>query len=170
MRPQDRRQDRNTPTCVGKTIVVANVLVFYGKHPHVCGEDSLDTGWHCAMRGNTPTCVGKTGVLGDRADDVEKHPHVCGEDLSLLRPLPSVGETPPRVWGRPSFSDAFTFRQRNTPTCVGKTFPSCSSQKASWKHPHVCGEDDPAGTVNGVGAETPQRVWGRLGLVEKAVH
>ena len=70
----------NTPTCVGKTWEVREVLHGGKKHPHVRGEDRDNTGDHLPHREtpprawgrptdgnadtnehrNTPTCVGKT--------------------------------------------------------------------------------------------------------------
>ena len=52
---------RNTPTSVGKTLLVVVVAAVDQKHPHERGED-----YHVSERvndrgGNTPTSVGKTG-------------------------------------------------------------------------------------------------------------
>ncbi len=76
----ESKADRNTPTCVGKTLVMGVLGDAQGKHPHVRGEDLRITvdmerqaetpprAWgrreakKTASRavGNTPTCVGKT--------------------------------------------------------------------------------------------------------------
>ncbi len=71
---------RNTPTCVGKTVLSNFSFSILGKHPHVRGEDyrllnvrhfGVETpprAWgrlkrlevQVSVLGNTPTCVGKT--------------------------------------------------------------------------------------------------------------
>ena len=71
---------RNTPTCVGKTVIYEKDPVIPEKHPHVRGEDNVAShfdklfsetpprAWgrqtefimQVTEAGNTPTCVGKT--------------------------------------------------------------------------------------------------------------
>ena len=53
--------------------------------------------------------------------------------------------------------------QRNTPTCVGKTFPISNLSRLQEKHPHVRGEDVLATRRIPRPIETPPRAWGRLG-------
>ena len=92
---------RNTPTCVGKTVIERFREPFPWKHPHVRGEDdpapnhaffkkeTPPRAWGSPYRlargtgtwGNTPTCVGKTQADSRRSQSVRKHPHVRGEDL-----------------------------------------------------------------------------------------
>ena len=70
----------NTPTCVGKTAMMAEQRRRNRKHPHMRGEDACRFGVHSVKQetpphawgrlqnilndpeitGNTPTCVGKT--------------------------------------------------------------------------------------------------------------
>ena len=112
---------RNTPTCVGKTLLSYEKVFWRQKHPHVRGEDTLTNAdlrsdletppraWgrrkrlrpFAKERGNTPTCVGKTLKAYQLHGVDRKHPHVRGED---------------RLLGEQSF-----FELGNTPTCVGKT-------------------------------------------------
>ncbi len=95
---------RNTPTCVGKTITHFPASSLTGKHPHVRGEDALQTSeetnqgetppraWgrppeplrQRAGCRNTPTCVGKTAAAGRMTRSSRKHPHVRGEDTNIL--------------------------------------------------------------------------------------
>ena len=117
---EDCRRERNTPTCVGKTVVACRGLDIHRKHPHVRGEDNRimnDLGvtretppraWgrqpaldeDAAKRRNTPTCVGKTPTSAGRRCRCRKHPHVRGED-GLEHAIDCfVEETPPRAWGR----------------------------------------------------------------------
>ena len=113
--------DRNTPTCVGKTIDGRAATRSMEKHPHMRGEDGRkpainalrqETPPHAwgrlfSMRSvrregrNTPTCVGKTSC----SDIIER------VDV----------ETPPHAWGRRYLHAVGQLAERNTPTCVGKT-------------------------------------------------
>ena len=94
---------RNTPTCVGKTVLTSNSTTNFRKHPHMRGEDSpcglarayeRETpphAWGRPMRKlqalvrhrNTPTCVGKTCLHPLELSDRRKHPHMRGEDLRI---------------------------------------------------------------------------------------
>ena len=152
---------RNTPTCVGKTFVLAEPSRWRQKHPHVRGEDiipscvninNLETpprAWgrlHITSIGNikirnTPTCVGKTGTRTTGRRSARKHPHVRGEDRRRTTEAQPSPETPPRAWGRPAVVSSPAIFFRNTPTCVGKTIPAGSRHGSRWKHPHVRGED-----------------------------
>jgi len=173
---------RNTPTCMGKTCGFFIFRLNIKKHPHVHGEDNLfyqylkikletpPRAWgrrlpcHCSYHktGNTPTCMGKTVHLFYVILSQEKHPHVHGEDYILFCIAIIDTETPPRAWGRRSFLNSTPITQRNTPTCMGKTYLLCTSQGVLQKHPHVHGEDIPFVADNGAKEETPPRAWGRL--------
>ena len=50
----------NTPTCVGKTIILPTESWTLRKHPHVRGEDWAAREGYVPVNRNTPTCVGKT--------------------------------------------------------------------------------------------------------------
>ena len=114
-------QQRNTPTCVGKTIGNAVIVGTVEKHPHVRGEDLSSLFRSFLWLRNTPTCVGKTITFIKKPLDRGKHPHVRGEDESVICGAAISLETPPRAWGRLRYS-CFASRWRgNTPTCVGKT-------------------------------------------------
>jgi len=119
---------------------------------------------------NTPTCVGKTPRRHLLIVENEKHPHVCGEDFFASLCLLRTRETPPRVWGRPSYSRWQYGQVRNTPTCVGKTAGGEKNLESVWKHPHVCGEDAHAIALLVFLRETPPRVWGRPGKNRPGVH
>ena len=131
----------NTPTCVGKTLPAASRHTSTRKHPHVRGEDALQTSeetnqgetppraWgrppeplrQRAGCRNTPTCVGKTAAAGRMTRSSRKHPHVRGEDTGNQRPMTTRRETPPRAWGRLAPRCRAAIINGNTPTCVGKT-------------------------------------------------
>ncbi|ESN03700.1 hypothetical protein L378_02122 [Klebsiella pneumoniae MGH 32] len=113
-------EERNTPTCVGKTPRSVPAYAVYWKHPHVRGEDPsfiFPGNWFAetpprawgrliavvlaknSVR-NTPTCVGKTNEVNGIVRRERKHPHVRGEDF-VLGGYPGIHlETPPRAWGR----------------------------------------------------------------------
>ena len=152
---------RNTPTCVGKTLAGLGRFCGGGKHPHVRGEDVLadfavalstetpprawgrppHTTCTTPPAGNTPTCVGKTGPRCLRQCRGRKHPHVRGEDTTAWSSACSVPETPPRAWGR-----------------LGCEKP-CAWKRQ--KHPHVRGEDNHLPHLAMPIRETPPRAWGR---------
>ncbi len=156
-----RKENRNTPTCVGKTEKANEAPILREKHPHVRGEDAMSesktggtaetpprawgrlhggkgTGY---AGGNTPTCVGKTGWSCTIIELLWKHPHVRGEDPVHPAPALIVWETPPRAWGRLVRLPALRAWRGNTPTCVGKTHRHRTEKRWRGKHPHVRGED-----------------------------
>ena len=57
--PRFRVYGRITPTCVGKTINVFNVLPIIGDHPHMCGENSSHTASQRSLPGSPPHVWGK---------------------------------------------------------------------------------------------------------------
>ena len=152
------------------------------KHPHVRGEDrwwgvrcgsSVETpprAWGrrsdgasaYEVAGNTPTCVGKTAAGSQAGASPEKHPHVRGEDFLATGFGTRFRETPPRAWGRRDFTRPMDSRERNTPTCVGKTGQRRQMLRLWQKHPHVRGEDSATTVSRAFAAETPPRAWGRL--------
>ncbi len=172
----------NTPTCVGKTLPAASRHTSTRKHPHVRGEDALQTSeetnqgetppraWgrppeplrQRAGCRNTPTCVGKTAAAGRMTRSSRKHPHVRGEDVMELTKDRNGVETPPRAWGRLEWFVSNTVHKRNTPTCVGKTKRVFYTTLPHQKHPHVRGEDGLSYRNRLIEAETPPRAWGRL--------
>ena len=166
---------------MGKTNASVSPAKSRKKHPHARGEDAraataslyspetpprtwgrrIDIFVDAVSIGNTPTHVGKTSLCKrNRAVD-GKHPHARGEDRLVICATPSIGETPPRTWGRLSLSAAFMAARRNTPTHVGKTYVQALSACLMAKHPHARGEDleDPFGVASD--SETPPRTWGR---------
>ena len=124
------------------------------------GEDE-DPHWSGLGDRNTPTCVGKTRTRPIWRCVREKHPHVRGEDSLFFTPMFFFEETPPRAWGRPAVMYEDGTRERNTPTCVGKTLQEQCSLLGIQKHPHVRGEDATSFAIASPEAETPPRAWGR---------
>ena len=90
---------------------------------------------------NIPAYAGKTGAVAQGVQVSAEHPRVCGENLSSLKDKVTSTGTSPRMRGKLADSSKDTLESRNIPAYAGKT-PSCrSSQKRSWEHPRVCGEN-----------------------------
>ena len=158
---QVKNKNRNTPTCVGKTLHDGFKVGITQKHPHVRGEDSRMTSAMRRDSRNTPTCVGKTAWRSTMRMAERKHPHVRGEDAGRELKIHENEETPPRAWGRLNSIRHIRMLSRNTPTCVGKTLFSYVPRIRWRKHPHVRGEDSVATPIGWFPAETPPRAWGR---------
>ena len=176
-----RAQERNTPTCVGKTGWGSFISPLGRKHPHMRGEDFIlppkstfasETPPHAWGRhadgkgkevagGNTPTCVGKTSLPFPFGGIYKKHPHMRGEDVESALDQWLEKETPPHAWGRLFPHLLFFERVGNTPTCVGKTMPDAMPPFLPRKHPHMRGEDRSHGHKWFRHAETPPHAWGR---------
>ena len=91
----------------------------------------------------------------------QKHPHGRGEnDLTISAASLSV-ETPPRAWGKPTFSSRHESGDRNTPTGVGKTGIQNHHRLSVWKHPHGRGENYLGLKAIVDASETPPRAWGK---------
>ena len=118
---------------------------------------------------NTPTCVGKTPLIRSSRIPIGKHPHVRGEDEPLRNVFVPCSETPPRAWGRRQKRAEQRRSAGNTPTCVGKTGIRHGRSFATWKHPHVRGEDVAVMAVIRPSTETPPRAWGRPTLVRSSI-
>ena len=151
----------NTPTGVGKTLQLVADKSLSGKHPHGRGEDKHQVqtigyyqetpprAWGRLHKrkqlqrviGNTPTGVGKTDNRHASDEPQQKHPHGRGEDRDLRNLANPSGETPPRAWGRHTYTRVRELSRRNTPTGVGKTKHDARARIHSKKHPHGRGED-----------------------------
>ena len=134
-------QQRNTPTCVGKTLPNLSPEALRQKHPHVRGEDRAAADEAERTRETPPRAWGRPERLKSFEGITQKHPHVRGEDPGVSPGPRFEAETPPRAWGRLSPFILFVCRPRNTPTCVGKTRTTRGPSCLTWKHPHVRGED-----------------------------
>ena len=177
----DKVRMRNTPTCMGKTVMQGYAIGEAWKHPHVHGEDGVDSqllifaeetpprAWgrqlHSTQKPvelrNTPTCMGKTIASMFYAKENKKHPHVHGEDEASPPYLLTAIETPPRAWGRLPVIEQRVQKCRNTPTCMGKTLVFPIVLLPVRKHPHVHGEDNHPDLQFQILIETPPRAWGR---------
>ena len=113
----ERKKDRITPACAGKTATPTKNQGRDGDHPRVCGKNQpfgklrhLDTGSPPRVRekqvksqlehyqsGITPACAGKTSNYRWHARLNWDHPRVCGKNVP--RPVVAFGMSgsPPRV-------------------------------------------------------------------------
>ncbi len=151
----------NTPTGVGKTMASLMAASRSKKHPHGRGEDGIrprpyqqkeetpPRAWGrlramikiAVVERNTPTGVGKTRKIWNQRCQWRKHPHGRGEDSYAETGRKALEETPPRAWGRlPSLANPVNMNG-NTPTGVGKTWPTTPELTTTQKHPHGRGED-----------------------------
>ena len=109
-----------TPTCVGKSSVLAIAWSTNEDHPHVCGEKLHTPKRKRIQKGSpprvwgkvrsakavavflriTPTCVGKRANAYTFGHVLWDHPHVCGEKPTILRWTGKILGSPPRVWGK----------------------------------------------------------------------
>ena len=159
-----KRQPRFTPTCVGKTRMVAMKPVFpFGSPPHVWGR-RFGSWLRSFLVRFTPTCVGKTSAPSSTHRAAPVHPHMCGEDSSTSRLVPSLCGSPPHVWGRRQIFFMIWKYVRFTPTCVGKTYYLNVLALLAPVHPHMCGEDQRGLPGWSAGGGSPPHVWGRLAL------
>ena len=171
----------NIPTCVGKTLSTTRAISRRWKHPHLRGENaayrsvtkaSSETSppawgkhiaayWRGQSLGNIPTCVGKTlqQIITNLCP--QKHPHLRGENYKADTTVSSVGETSPPAWGKLSEAEQRGMQPGNIPTCVGKTAAGSPRPGASWKHPHLRGENfSPVEELNHA-PETSPPAWGK---------
>ena len=71
---------RNTPTCVGKTIVANLVAVIAEKHPHMRGEDVTRLYRRNEDEETPPHAWGRLVKSFLPVRVAQKHPHMRGED------------------------------------------------------------------------------------------
>ena len=100
----------------------------------------------------------------------KKHPHASGENLTLTSSINSLGETPPREWGKLSRHNLPVAVQGNTPTRVGKILCFFYFHYTSEKHPHASGENRHNLLLILWCQETPPREWGKFSMTFKSVR
>ena len=140
-------QRRITPACAGKTSHALSGDCRLEDHPRVCGENARPParrshrrgspprvrGKHDKVRGGagdvgiTPACAGKTHKAAVQRVRIEDHPRVCGENLQGGILVDSPEGSPPRVRGKPVFSNFCCQCPGITPACAGKTLPPVQS-------------------------------------------
>ena len=110
---------------------------------------------------NIPTCVGKTSfeTLGNLR--LGKHPHLRGENAMAELDPEGMMETSPPAWGKLPLRPIDNLRDRNIPTCVGKTTSRPWSRPLRRKHPHLRGENRRWSRYAVSVLETSPPAWGK---------
>ena len=183
------RGRRDTPTCVGISHRRLLEPRHRPGHPHVRGDQvrrqflemegsgTPPRAWgsggstrRCALRErDTPTCVGISSPGPSREQLRAGHPHVRGDQAGLPASSAPRGGTPPRAWGSASRGYGNGCRRRDTPTCVGISYPT-PPRRSSWPgHPHVRGDQPPSNPQEQLQRGTPPRAWGSVLLVQPGV-
>ena len=166
---------------MGKSLRRSGAVLVIVDHPHVRGEKRRFVSRLHNPRGSSPrawgkdyrqvyvrareriipTCVGKSEQAPTPPGQGTDHPHVRGEKVSwggkfLFR----IGSSP-RAWGKGvSCADPAGFT-RIIPTCVGKRRFVPQHAHGVADHPHVRGEKEAGGLLNGVGDGSSPRAWGK---------
>jgi len=178
---QDRRDDRFTPTGVGKRAgprgARAKILV----HPHGRGEKitlreaallqggSPPRAWGKAVtrkifratRRFTPTGVGKSRMnLYSRSQGVV-HPHGRGEKRGGRDGSSRRAGSPPRAWGKVDPAARDVPAGWFTPTGVGKSCSQFIAERIVMVHPHGRGEKRGPARLAGTRGGSPPRAWGK---------
>src|SRR5437867_2186704 len=83
-----------------------------------------------------------------------------GEDGAGRRYRFRHSGTPPHAWGGRTRRRRACHRDRNTPTCVGRTLTRVLHGGSREEHPHMRGEDPPAYVEPGRPSGTPPHAWG----------
>ena len=112
-----------------------------------------------------PTCVGSTTTGARNLRGRPAHPHVCGEHKRLMRRVPALSGSSPRVWGALEIAIGRLVPDRLIPTCVGSTSLAQTSAAKTSAHPHVCGEHQVLQPRFNRDLGSSPRVWGALTLV-----
>ena len=156
-----KKNGRNIPTRVGKTILRQQQLFYISEHPHASGENwTRHRLWTTTIgtsprewgkrtktiaerrrRGNIPTRVGKTLPRTAKDDWCAEHPHASGENLISPRSRCVSSGTSPREWGKLDRHLQPRKHPRNIPTRVGKTCRRCPYERLHAEHPHASGEN-----------------------------
>ena len=172
----------STPTCVGKSSPLLHGGRRLAVHPHVRGEETVESlvnpigegppprAWGRDLRAaarrwnvrSTPTCVGKSVAGGKRLAMERVHPHVRGEESGRCTSLASPRGPPPRAWGRAECAHRGARRPGSTPTCVGKRSPAGPPRVVPAVHPHVRGEESDGPYLWRAILGPPPRAWGRV--------
>ena len=180
--PAHRRgAPRNIPTCVGKTTRRRARLTRESEHPHMRGENRPSRSRGDRIHGtsphawgkqigdprlklvdrNIPTCVGKTDGRPEKKPALPEHPHMRGENFAIMKRTGEMAGTSPHAWGKHREGAARVARNRNIPTCVGKTVRRRRRRDREPEHPHMRGENSIPRKVVGDGVGTSPHAWGK---------
>ena len=109
----------------------------------------------------TPAHAGKTSLRFSQNPDSRDHPRACGENSQIVRvPGCSVG-SPPRMRGKPIFSNFCCQNARITPAHAGKTSKVKMDNLWGEDHPRACGENNGKLSRKSRGKGSPPRMRGK---------
>ena len=153
---------RIIPTYVGSTCCRGTFHARSPNHSHVCGINYPEpTRDYCYTR-IIPTYVGSTSPSSYRSRSPTNHSHVCGINRVGADSGHSRYESFPRMWDQLFYNPYRDQAIRIIPTYVGSTWPSPHVWDALPNHSHVCGINNPAGTLTVRLSESFPRMWDQL--------
>ena len=149
-----------TPAYAGKSAVYAEIVLYCGDHPRVCGEKPFPARQARMCRGSPPRMRGKDrravdgksppgitpayagkrcwcGFSGRLGGD---HPRVCGEKGRAVPPWAEEPGSPPRMRGKEERQSGGCAALGITPAYAGKRSASRATTSGPRDHPRVCGE------------------------------
>ena len=129
-----------TPAYAGKRMETMTRRHAVGDHPRVCGEKISGTtlittqqGSPPRMRGKapslrerlhwhriTPAYAGKSGISPGFLLSYRDHPRVCGEKLGVVKLIPQLPGSPPRMRGKAGEYGSQTHRPQDHPRVCGE--------------------------------------------------
>ena len=113
---------RFIPTCVGTTTSCTGTAGAVPVHPHVCGDYVWAGGAVRAWGSVHPHVCGDYLNTQPQAGSPGRFIPTCvGTTRAVMRSLPVMRGSSPRVWGLPARRRASSRRRRFIPTCVGTT-------------------------------------------------
>ena len=92
-------------------------------------------------KGITPAHAGKTSSRTPRTSRPRDHPRACGENLDIPFWKVSTLGSPPRMRGKPKWSQKKKVAAGITPAHAGKTTTDPAHTTARRDHPRACGEN-----------------------------
>ena len=154
------RVNRFTPTRVGNTRRVSNIIHPQSVHPHACGEYCVIFSRRLDASGSPPRVWGIRTKERSERKNPSVHPHACGEYRIVPSSVRVNTGSPPRVWGiRRKYRTSRSY-SRFTPTRVGNTPHARRFNRSTAVHPHACGEYQPTRMIALMPAGSPPRVGG----------
>ena len=150
-------------------------------HPRGCGENRetegikwLDNGSPPRMRGKlflaligalpqriTPADAGKTMSSLLAASKRWDHPRGCGENCTNCFSPTNQQGSPPRMRGKPGYTDEAKKPLGITPADAGKTFHVLRVAFRNWDHPRGCGENETRSSSDFSLKGSPPRMRGK---------
>ena len=159
----------------------AEIVLYCGDHPRVCGEKPFPARQARMCRGSPPRMRGKDrravdgksppgitpayagkrcwcGFSGRLGGD---HPRVCGEKGRAVPPWAEEPGSPPRMRGKVSAGRQTLWFAGITPAYAGKRMKNVTKRINIKDHPRVCGEKHPSSSCPSPVLGSPPRMRGK---------